>query len=255
MLPTTLAIVGPTASGKTAAALQLARAIDGEIICADSRTVYKGFDIASAKPSLEEQAMVPHHLLDVVTADQLFSVADFKRLALAAMHDIQKRGKIPMIVGGSGLYVDALLYDYSFSHQQGERDQRNPRHATTAARGTRKPLSPDVWYVGLNPGREAIHERLTARVDAMVAMGLVAELRELRSNFPGSRVLDAPGYRAFADYLDGVIDLDTAKKQFVTRDFQLARRQMTWFKRNPDIQWFEDVTSLLATIQAHIHAE
>ena len=109
-----ISIVGPTASGKTALAIRVAEELSGEIICADSRTVYKGLDIATAKPSRDERNRVPHHALDVVTPDEPFTVADFKQLADKAIKDIQDRGKIPILVGGSGLYIDAVLFNYSF---------------------------------------------------------------------------------------------------------------------------------------------
>lgn len=255
MRATMVAIVGPTASGKTDAAISLAQAIDGEIICADSRTVYKGFDIASAKPSLEQQALVPHHLLDVVMPNDSFTVADFKQRAEAAIAAIRDRGRVPIIVGGSGLYVDALLYDYSFSDADTPRDEQNARHAAAASSGTRQVLSADVIYAGLNPGRLVIRDRLVARVDDMVAAGLVEELKVIRDTFPDSRVLHAPGYRAFAAYLDGQATIAEAEQQFITRDFQLARRQMTWFKRNPDITWYKDGPSLVNALTTAIAGE
>jgi tRNA dimethylallyltransferase len=109
-----ITIAGLTASGKTALALDLAEVLDGEIICADSWTVYKGFDIGTAKPTAEEQARAPHHLLDVADPSVGFSAAIFKRMADEAIADIRSRGKTPIIVGGTGLYIDAVLYDYSF---------------------------------------------------------------------------------------------------------------------------------------------
>src|SRR3982750_3664048 len=108
-----IAIVGMTGSGKTALALELAHAFKGEIICADSRTVYKGMDIGTAKPTAEERQLVPHHLVDVVDPDRLFSVADFQKLAETAIADIVFRGKVPFLVGGTGLYVDAVMYGFS----------------------------------------------------------------------------------------------------------------------------------------------
>lgn len=123
-----IVIVGPTASGKTTLAIELARRLDGEIICADSRTVYKGMDIGTAKPTEEEQLFVPHHLLDVVDPGERFTVADFKRLANEAIIDIIGRGKVPIMVGGSGLYIDAVLFDYKFAPVGTPRDNQNPRH-------------------------------------------------------------------------------------------------------------------------------
>ena len=109
-----LAIVGETASGKSALAMKLAKMLGGELICADSRTIYMGMDVGTAKPSKADQEKVRHHLLDVVRPDEKFTVSDFKRLAEAAISDIQSRGRLPIVVGGSGLYVDALIYDFKF---------------------------------------------------------------------------------------------------------------------------------------------
>ncbi len=114
--PKLVAIVGQTASGKTALAIELAQRFSGEIIAADSRTLYKGMDIVTAKPSAEERKVVPHHLIDVSTPDKPLTVADFKRLATAAITDITARGKLPLLVGGTGLYVDAILYDFQFNN-------------------------------------------------------------------------------------------------------------------------------------------
>ena len=129
-------IVGPTASGKTALAIHLAEKYNGEIVCADSRTVYKGLDIGTAKPSVSEQQRVRHHLIDVVEPDGTFSVADFKMLAVEAINDIESRGKLPILVGGSGLYIDAVVYDFSFSDGT-KRDESNPRHAHVTSMHTR----------------------------------------------------------------------------------------------------------------------
>ena len=111
-----IVITGPTASGKSALALELAERYNGEIICGDSRTVYKGMDIGTAKPSIEDQNRVPHHLLDVVTPDERFTAADFQTLAQEAIHNIRSRGKIPFVVGGTGLYIDGLILDYEFGN-------------------------------------------------------------------------------------------------------------------------------------------
>lgn len=107
-------ITGPTASGKTSLAMEVAKLFNGEIICADSRTIYKGMDIGTAKPTKKEQAAIPHHIIDVVEPNQSFTVADFKELALKAIDDITKRGKLPIMVGGTGLYIDSVIFDYQF---------------------------------------------------------------------------------------------------------------------------------------------
>ena len=243
-----IALVGPTASGKTAAAIKLAQLLGGEIICADSRTVYRGLDIATAKPTKAEQQLVPHHLLDVVDPDESFTVAQFKQQAEEAIIAIRSRGCVPIIVGGSGLYVDALLYNYSFSQSSSGRDKVNPRHAAVTSTHNRQPLMSGVNYVGINPGREILRQRIMDRTIAMAKNGLVEEALWLRDSYPTSKALDAPAYRALSTYLDGTISLDEALEQFITRDFQLARRQMTWFKRNPDIQWFETPETVVAYV-------
>lgn len=240
-----LVIVGPTASGKTALAIELARKLNGEIICADSRTVYKYMDIGTAKPSRQEQAAVRHHLIDVIKPDEPFTVADFKKLALQAIEDINKRGKLPIMVGGSGLYVDSVIFDYDFAGASGGRDSVNPRHRAPEAEHAKSPLREGTFIIGLNPGREMLKQKLTARVDKMVENGFVEEVAMLHKKYPSAKALDAPGYRAFSDYLRGEIDLNQAKAAFATRDYQLAKRQMTWFKRNPNIRWFDSAESAL----------
>lgn len=279
-----VAVVGPTASGKTALAIELARRFSGEIIAADSRTVYKGMDIGTAKPTPQELAAVPHHLINVATPDTQFTVADFQRLARAAMADISSRGKLPFLVGGSGLYIDAVLYNFSLrapadSAQREELQElsldglqglliergiplpenaRNPRHLvraleTEGAAPMREPLSSYALIIGLDPGREVLREKITRRVDLMVEAGFIDEVRRLAKQYgwdaPG---LQAPGYRAFRQFIEGEGSLEEAKQLFIQNDMQYAKRQKTWFKRNPDIHWIsktaeavELVTTLL----------
>jgi tRNA dimethylallyltransferase len=262
-------IVGPTASGKTALALDLAERFGGEVIAADSRTVYKGMDIGTAKPAAAERRRVAHHMLDVVTPDASFTVADFQDLANAAIRDIAGRGKLPILVGGSGLYIDAVIYNFSFRGapdgqvrrqtaalsveelQDLLREQaialpaneRNPRHLvrTLESRGaqpSRGRLRPHTLIIGLDPPRESLAANITRRVDAMVAAGFIDEVRSLARIY-GWEVpaLQAPGYKAFRAYLAGTLSLDEAKELFIRYDLQYAKRQKTWFKRNPDICW------------------
>jgi tRNA dimethylallyltransferase len=276
-------ILGPTASGKTALAIELAERFGGEIIAADSRTVYTGMDIGTAKPTPEEQGRVPHHLLDVVTPDKQFTVADFQRLASRAIADIGERSKLPILVGGSGLYIDALLYGFTFRGepdlQQREALQelsieelqamlkergiplpengRNPRHLiraleTNGAAPARGSLRPNTVVIGLPAVRDVLRTKVTARVDAMVDAGFEDEARWLAKeygwNAPG---LQAPGYKAFRPYIEGEISLEEAKQLFVQNDMQYAKRQMTWFRRNADIHWIskmEEAVDLVTTI-------
>lgn len=230
-------IVGPTASGKSALGIDLAKQFGGEIICADSRTVYKGFDIGTAKPSQTDQKTVPHHLLDVVTPTMPFTVADFKRLSTEAIATISKKGKLAIMVGGSGLYVDAVLYDYGFSKADAPRDKQNPRHLSKALPKTDKNLRQDTLVLGLFVERDELKRRIMKRTEEMLDAGLVNEVKRLTTMYPDSKALLAPGYKAFSAYLNGHIKFEEAKELFIRSDFQLARRQMTWFKRNKSIQW------------------
>lgn len=262
-------IVGPTASGKTSLALTLAERFGGEIIAADSRTVYKGMDIGTAKPTTAERKEVSHHLLDICEPNQVFTVADFQRLAQKTINDISSRGKLPLLVGGSGLYVDAVIYSFSFAGppdgtvrkeldsltveqlqarlaREGidlPRNQRNPRHLVRAieTKGRlprRQPLRAHTLVIGLDPGKETLVSAIIKRVDQMVDDGFVGEVRRLSAKYgwaaPG---LQAPGYKAFRPYMEGTISLREAKTLFVQYDLQYAKRQRTWFKRNQDIHW------------------
>lgn len=243
--PALLVIVGPTASGKTALAIELAQKFNGEIICADSRTVYKHLDIGTAKPSPEEQKVVQHHLLDVVEPDEPFTASDFKKLASEAIQDISARSKLPIMVGGSGLYVDAVLFDYQFSEAGAKRDKTNPRHVDKSAQGSRGEMRSNTIVLGLKVDRETLRSRITTRVDAMVAAGFLKEVAYLLGRYPDSKALDAPGYKAFRRYLEGQISLDEAKSLFIKNDLALAKRQMTWFRRNNAIQWFDSAQGAL----------
>src|SRR5476651_2207339 len=135
--PELIAIVGPTASGKSGLAMRLAKEFNGEIVCADSRTVYKGMDIGTAKPTKADQAAVPHWGLDLVKPGRVYNAGKFKKYAQATIADIQDRAKLPILVGGTGLYIDGVLYDYGFSLVAKERDPVNPRHLKKGTKTTR----------------------------------------------------------------------------------------------------------------------
>lgn len=235
-----IVIVGPTARGKTALAIEIARQFDGEIIAADSRTVYRGLDIGTAKPTKAEQSAIPHHLLDVVEPDERFTAADFKVRAKAAIEDIKRGNKLPIMVGGSGLYIDAVLYDYDFAPADAERSRTNPRHLNETIVVGKKELRPDAIVIGLEPAKDILRQRIAERAEQMVNAGFVDEVRRIRQLHPDSKALDAPGYKAIGKYLDGEISLDEAKALFIKNDTRLAKRQRTWFKRNKSIQWFSD---------------
>ena len=247
-------IVGETASGKSALALNIAEQFNGEIICADSRTVYKGMDIGTAKPSPAERSQIPHHLLDMVNPDETYSAAAFKQQANDAINAIAKRGKLPIVVGGTGLYIDALLFDYSFSAKDAKRDSQNPRHLDKGEAVTKKELRPNTLILGLQIKREILKQRITDRVNKMVSAGFVEEVRTLIDKYgEENRALQAPGYRAFARYCKGGISLDEAEQAFIQNDLYLAKRQRTWFKRNKYIQWVDDPSQAVALVTTFLN--
>lgn len=239
-------VVGETASGKTALAIELAQKFNGEIICADSRTVYRGMDIGTAKPSNEEQAAVPHHLLDIRDPDETYNVADFQQDAFAAIDDISARGKLPILVGGSGLYIDSVIYNYSFA-PGGRRDTDNPRHLAAGESSQDKKLRDNTLIIGMQRDPEDLEARITKRVDGMIEAGLVEEVKNLVAQYGhDSPALSGICYQIFADYLDGQLTLDEAKQKFVRGDMLLARKQRTWFRRNKSIQWLDDPSKAVA---------
>jgi tRNA dimethylallyltransferase len=259
-----IVIVGETASGKSALAMELAGKLDGEIICADSWTVYKGFDIGTAKPSAADQKLVPHHLLDVANPAVGYSAAVFQRQAKQAIADISARGKVPLLVGGTGLYIDSILYDYGFLPPSDPKlrkelntlsleevvaradeleldttgiDLRNKRRVirlieNEGVRPTKQPLRANTLVLGIPIEREVLQTKIEARIESMVAAGFVDEVKSLLQQYgPGIEPFRAPGYRAFKDYIDGQISLPEAKERFRQNDLQLAKKQRTWFRR------------------------
>jgi tRNA dimethylallyltransferase len=270
-----IAIVGPTASGKTALALDLAEKFGGEIVCADSRTVYRGMDIGTAKPTPEEQARVRHHLLDLIDPGENLSAAAFKDLALAVMADIWSRGKIPFLVGGSGLYIDAILFDYQFpaeadptrrmelesmsdeellellAAEDGEAfaqvDLANRRRVIRAIetagqeRSRTNEMSPRTLMLGLTMNKEIAQERISKRIEKMLEERFLDEVRQIGTTYGwGSEALSVIGYRAFREVALGKKSVADGTADFVRGDMALYKKQVTWFKRNKFIQWLED---------------
>ncbi len=241
-----IVIVGETASGKTALGIQLAQKFDGEIICADSRTVYRGMDIGTAKPSKEEQALVPHHLLDIRDPDENYNVAEFQHDAKQLIKDIANRGKLPIMVGGSGLYIDSVIYDYTFSPEKA-RDTINPRHTATGLAPENKTLRAKTLIVGVQRDKEDLEQRIRQRVQNMLDAGLIKEVQALvRKYGQDKQVLSGVCYPYFADYLAGRLSLEEATEKFVHGDMLLAKKQRTWFKRNKSIQWLNDPSKVVA---------
>jgi tRNA dimethylallyltransferase len=263
-----LAIVGPTASGKSALALALAQQFDGEIVCADSWTVRRELDIGTAKPSAAERTLVPHHLIDIVSPAEDFTAAVFKRLANRVIDDIASRGKLPILVGGTGLYVDGVLYNFSFlpagdraARQAlndltidelleriaaagialGDVDVRNKRRLirlleTAGAQPTQQALRPRTLILGLEIDRETLRERIAARVDTMLAHGLENEVRSLAERYGWDcEGLKGVGYAQWRDYFVGTQSREETRQKIIKATLDLAKRQNTWFKRNKSI--------------------
>ncbi len=232
-------IVGPTASGKTDLALKLAKKFNGEIIAADSRTLYKAMDIGTAKPTVQERRDVTHHLVDALAIGEKFSVADFKQKAEASIAEITARNKLPIVVGGSGLYVDSLLYEYSFGESEGKRSSQNPRHLAVSNRGDHSSTRARTLVIGIDVDKDILEKRIEHRIEAMIKAGLVEEARALSQNH-GWELESMKTYTPLQGYIEGEETLEEAKTKLFIKDRQLAKKQRTWFKRNKSIQWVND---------------
>jgi tRNA dimethylallyltransferase len=272
-----LAIVGPTASGKTALAVKLAKIYNGEVIAADSRTVYKYLDIGTAKPGEIEQSGVKHWGLDMAGPGETYTVADYQKYASDRIEDIKQRYRLAILVGGSGLYIDAVLYDFSLapanhslrrllealSIEQLQKkivDNRlampanklNRRHLVrTLERGKiqpeKQPLKDDVVIIGINPLKTELRKRIAARAQTMVELGVIKEI-ERAANLYGweSEAMTGGVYKVFKDVLTGQKSLEQAISDLITSDLHLAKKQLTWFRRNPDVHWFVDADTAFA---------
>lgn len=265
-----IVVVGETASGKSALALDLAKKFGGEIICADSWTVYKGFDIGTAKPSKQERAIVPHHLLDVADPRDGFSAVIFQRLAQEAISAINKRGKVPILVGGTGLYIDSVIYDYGFlsapppelrkrlsgmsleeilklakskGFDTSGIDNRNKRRVIRLIENegelpTRKPLRSNTLLLGIQTPRDTLTGRITDRVDSMLKAGLEFEVKKLAEEYGwNAEPMKGVGYKEWREYFEGSASLEEARQRIIKNTLDLAKRQRTWFKRNKSIHW------------------
>lgn len=234
-----IAIVGETASGKSALAMAVARKFSGEIICADSRTVYKGMDIGTAKPSAEDQAAVRHHLLDVVKPDQKYTVVNFQGSTLESIKRISERGRLPILVGGTGLYVDSVLYNLDFHSANEERDELNPRHQKGGSFPLDgKILRPNSLLIGISMPKEMLEERIVERVEQMFKDGLEQEVKNLADKYGWeAAAMSATGYIEWRRYFAGKQTLEQTKELIIIHTRQYAKRQRTWFKRNKSIQW------------------
>jgi len=295
--PLIVAVVGPTAVGKTALALRISAAVGGEIVCADSRQVYRYLDIGTGKPTAAEQSIVPHHVIDVVAPDEPFDVADYSDRARRAIADIAARGRPVVLCGGSGLYVKAVLRGL-FRGPKGEPALRRRLQAEDVPPGTLhrrlaecdpqaavrihsrdlvrviralevfeltgRPIS--TWQrdhgfgkmpyrsttIGLFRDREALRAAIASRCDDMVRLGLPDEVRGLWERGYGPEVasLRTLGYRHMGAYARDECTLAAALTDMIADTCRYAKRQLTWFRHDPDVAWFDAATRSDAALRA-----
>ena len=265
-----IVIVGPTASGKTSLAIQLAKKYRGEIICADSRTVYRGMNIGTAKPSLEEQQEVSHWGLDLVDPGDSFSVSQFKDYVRQKIKEIRSRGNIPFLVGGTGLYIDSVIFDFQFGAKYSKEKRANLQEMTISElqqycvnhdvalpensknkryliraieRAGKKPSGLEVplsntIVVGITTGKQLLRQRITDRAKKMFKDGVVEETIGLANNAGWcNEAMTGNVYPIIKKLIEKEIDEDQAIREFIVSDVNLVKRQLTWFRRNPFIEW------------------
>ena len=271
-----IVIVGPTGVGKTKLSIELAKKFDGEIINADSTQVYKGMDIATAKVTEEEKENVVHHLLDIKDITDTYTVFDYQKDCREKIDDILSRGKTPILVGGTGLYIKAALYDYKFEEETInnidyskysneelynkllEVDPNTEIHINNRKRVERalnyyeinnKPLSSkektdkllyDTVFIGLTTNRENLYERINSRVDKMVDLGLLEEAKKIYdSNIRTKAVLTPIGYKELFDYFENKKTLEECLDLIRQNSRRYAKRQYTWFNNQMNVNWFD----------------
>lgn len=281
MNPPLIVIVGETASGKSDLALTLAKQFNGEIINADSWSVYRGFDIGTAKLSSLEKKAIKHHLIDVADPNKGFSAAEFKRLTVIALDEIYKKGKIPIIVGGTGLYVDSLIYNYSFLPASSKKDRTfyesqnldklikmcenlhydtknldlgNKRRVirlleNKGKRPTSQPLRENTLLLGIQIDPKKLEANIQNRTTKMMADGLENEVKILANKYGWEiEPMKGIGYREFRDYFENNISEQELINRINRDTLKLVKKQKTWFKRNKSIQWHSNRDEFVDTV-------
>ena len=277
-----IAITGPSSSGKTKLAIETAKALNGEIISVDSRQIYKELDIGSAKPALEEREGIVHHLIDVVNVTDEYTAADFCDAASYIINDIIRRGKMPILAGGTGLYFRILLQDFDLPRVAPDKKLREELEQKTStelydmlcsldyaaaqkihfnnkvkiiralevcktlgipmSRAQKKKESKyQTLWVGLNSqNRDFLYDRINNRVEIMFEKGLIKEAENLFNKYGKNKILMSTiGYQEIFPYLNGDITLESAKELLKQNTRRYAKRQISWFKSNEDVHWFD----------------
>lgn len=267
-----IVITGPTAVGKTKMSIELAKKLNGEIINADSMQIYQGLDIGTAKVTSAEKENIPHYLLDIKNPQELYTVYDYQKDARQVIKDIQNRQKTPILVGGTGLYIKAALYDYQFSTEEKQFDyttlnnqelldrikkykidinfdiqnrRRLIRVLTKLENNTYNNnenahiLYPDVYFIGLTTNRELLYSKINERVDEMFTAGLMSEVKKFYDQGINSKALKTGiGYKELYGYFSGKITLEECKELIKQRSRKYAKRQYTFFNHQLPIKWF-----------------
>jgi tRNA dimethylallyltransferase len=286
--PKIVILIGPTAVGKTDISFAIAKELSGEIISADSAQVYKYMDIGTAKISSEEMQSIKHYMIDEVNPDQSFSVAQFRDRADKYIHEITSKGKLPIIAGGTGLYINSLLHNFDFTKSVGDEDFRQNMQEIADNKGNEflyeklKDIDPESYkrlhpndvrrviralevyeftgktishfqeeskklppryhsaYIGLTMDRQKLYDRINLRVDKMIEKGLIEEVKGLlEMGYSRDLVsMQALGYKEIVQYLEGEISLDEALFILKRDSRHYAKRQLTWFRRDEAIKWF-----------------
>ena len=270
-----IVVVGPTAVGKTKMGIELAKKYNGEVINGDSTQVYRDLDIATAKVTSSEMEGIVHHLIDIKDIGEDYTVFDFQNDCRSCIDDILSRGKTPIIVGGTGLYIKAALYDYKFDIEDGNFDysdvsddelyerllsidpdtyihwnnRKRVERALSYYDSTGKVLSSkdktdellyDCVFIGLTTSRDILYERINKRVDSMISNGLIDEAKRIYSTDIRSKEVMTPiGYKELFDYFDGNSDLDSCLDIIKQKSRNYAKRQYTWFNNQMNVNWFD----------------
>jgi tRNA dimethylallyltransferase len=278
-------VLGPTASGKSALGIRLAQELDGEVLVCDSTQVYRRFDIGTAKVPAAERQAIPHHLVDLIEPDEVFTAGEYRRRAVIVLEEIRRRGKVPILTAGTGLYLRALLEGLADAPTRSEDLRERLRQIVTARgsghlhqilerldRATAKRIAPrdtqkviraleirlltgrgvgeihgsgraalegfEVRKIGLLPARRALYDRIDRRVTTMLAAGWMEEVRQLVEQVPaGAKPFDFIGYAQLRAHLEGRLSIEDATQQIQQATRHFAKRQITWFRRESNVEW------------------